>query len=121
MGKKHAVSLPYTDYFASPVCLFNLNAPTGVPIYTEQKALVKFAWGGGRTDLRNRPARHRVLLPGGQRRAQPYHVTRRCDFPRLAQDAHPDGRIGVLDEWPAPLRGLGAARRRNLGPGEDFE
>jgi hypothetical protein len=29
--------------------------------------------------------------------------------------------LAPLDEWPAPLRGLGAARRRNLGPGEDFE
>ena len=30
--------------------------PTGVPIYTEQKALVKFAWGGvGRTTCETDP------------------------------------------------------------------
>jgi len=69
--------------------------------------------------LRNRPARHRVPLPvanvGHSRITLPDGVTFRGS-PKTRI-----GRIGGLDEWPAPLRGLGAARRRNLGPGEDFE
>jgi len=65
-------------------------------MYTEGPGEVS-AWGSvGRTTCETAPARHRVPLPAGQRRAQLNHLTRRCDFPRLAQDAHPDGRIGAL-------------------------
>ena len=79
------------------------------------------AWGAvGRTTCETDPAatgsRSLVANVGHSRITLPDDVT----FPRLAQNAHPDGRIGALDEWPVPLRGLGAARRRNLGPEEDL-
>ena len=89
----------YTDYFAFPSVSFLIWLPP-LELPSIQKALVKCLLGCGPA-VRDGPVGHRVPLPGGQRRAQPNHVTRRCDFPRLAQDALPGGRIGALDEWPA--------------------
>jgi hypothetical protein len=74
------------------------------------------AWGSvGRTTCETAPVRHRVPLPAGQRRAQLNHLTRRCDFPRLAQDADPDGRIGAL--LGRMVRTAGGARGR--APGDE--
>ena len=75
--------------FCLPPRVFLIWMPHWSPHLTGQKALVKGlpgVWSGGRLAKPTRPPPGPA--PGSQRRAQPYHVTRRCDFPRLAQDAH---------------------------------
>jgi hypothetical protein len=105
-----------------PCVSFNLDVPTGAPIY--KKALVKCLPGvrsGGRLAKPHPPATGSPL-PAGQRRAQLNHLTRRCDFPRLAQDAHPDGRIGLSGRMACTAEGArGGSPGDETGPGEDFE
>jgi hypothetical protein len=58
MGQKYAVNFPYTDYFVFPCVSFNLDVPTGAPMYTEGPGEVS-AWGSvGRTTCETAPARH---------------------------------------------------------------
>src|SRR6202047_4759052 len=100
----------------------NLDAPPEPPFM--QKALVKCLPAvrlGGRLAKPHPP--RRVPLAAGQRRAQLNYLTRRCDFPRLAQDAHPDGRIGALSgRMACTAEGARAAHpETKLGPREDLE
>ena len=114
---KYVVNFTYTDDFDFPYVSFriNLDAPPERPFI--QKALVKCLPGvrsGGRLAKPHPPATDcRSRWPANVERIaiKKCSLARRCDFPRLAQDAHPDGRDRrCQDEWPAPLRGPGDAR-----------